>query len=160
MTGLMPGCGLFFHIESANRGFEESGLSPPGAFSSDNCEPQRLKPQVVDALYGAAEAAPFQSERDFAISHHAYAWAGDVAGLRVLAPHDGGVSKTDDSLILNHGPTVGCGLIFGERHWNVNVFEEMARGDAANSITEFDQVVAFAAAMFAAEAVGEAEVAV
>ena len=47
--------------------------------------------------------------------------------------------------------------IFVGRHGNVNVFEDLARGDAEDTIGGLDQIVAFATAVLAAEVIGEAE---
>lgn len=63
--------------------------------------------------------------------------------------------------ILQRGGIVGEG---GERrcriscgHLNIDVLEDMARGDAENAFVGFDEVVTFSSAMLAAEVIGEAE---
>ena len=43
-------------------------------------------------------------------------------------------------------------------HEDVNILENLPRGDAQNSVVGLNQVVAFASAMLPAEMVGEAEV--
>src|SRR5215472_14708079 len=45
----------------------------------------------------------------------------------------------------------------GVRHGDIDVFEDLARCDAQDSIVGFDQIVAFAAAMLTAEMVDERE---
>ena len=42
-------------------------------------------------------------------------------------------------------------------HHDVDVFEDLARGDAQHTVAGFDEVVASASAMLASEMVGEAE---
>ena len=44
-----------------------------------------------------------------------------------------------------------------ECHGNVNVFENLARGDAQDSVARLDQIVAFSSAMLTAEVIGETE---
>ena len=44
-----------------------------------------------------------------------------------------------------------------ETHGDVNIFEDLAGSDAEDSVTGFDEIVTFAAAMLAAEVVGETE---
>ena len=50
-----------------------------------------------------------------------------------------------------------CGRIGSESHGNVDVFENLTRSDAENSVAGFDEVVTFASAMLSAEVIGEAE---
>ena len=44
-----------------------------------------------------------------------------------------------------------------EGHGDVDVLEDAARGDAENAVGGFDEVIAFASAMLAAEMIDEAE---
>lgn len=44
-----------------------------------------------------------------------------------------------------------------QRHGDVDVFEDAARGDAEHAVGRFDEVVPFAPAMLAAEVVDEGE---
>jgi len=50
----------------------------------------------------------------------------------------------------------GDGLL-GERHGDVDVLEDAARGDAEHAVGGFDEVIAFTATMLAAEVIDEAE---
>jgi hypothetical protein len=50
------------------------------------------------------------------------------------------------------------GVLFRRAHGHVDVFEDAARGDAEYAVGGFDEVVAFATAMLAAEMVDEGEV--
>lgn len=51
---------------------------------------------------------------------------------------------------------VGC---VGRIHADVNVFEDVARGDAENAVGRLDQIVAPAAGVLAAQRIGEGEAA-
>jgi hypothetical protein len=48
--------------------------------------------------------------------------------------------------------------IWRSAHRYVNIFENLPRGDAENSVGGLNQVIAFASAVLSAEMVGEAEV--
>ena len=48
-----------------------------------------------------------------------------------------------------------CGIFCG--HLNIDVFEDVARGNAEDAFVRFDEVITFASAMLAAEVIGEAE---
>jgi len=48
--------------------------------------------------------------------------------------------------------------IWRSAHGNVNVLENLSRGDAQNSVAGLNQVIALASAVLSAEMVGEAEV--
>jgi hypothetical protein len=47
--------------------------------------------------------------------------------------------------------------VITERHRDVNILKNLARGDAQDAVTGFDQVVTFAAAVPAAQMIDEAE---
>lgn len=44
-----------------------------------------------------------------------------------------------------------------KQHWNVNVLENLARGNTEDSLERFDEIIAFAAAVLTSQMVGEAE---
>ena len=57
-----------------------------------------------------------------------------------------------DALIEQSFVSQSCiSHFFGSRHWNVNVFENLSRGDADHPIGGLDQIVALASMMLASE---------
>ncbi len=46
---------------------------------------------------------------------------------------------------------------FNPRHLDIDVFENMARGDAENALIGFDEIITLASAMLTSEMIGEAE---
>jgi hypothetical protein len=77
------------------------------------------------------------------------ACAADMRGLRLLAA---------DVHVWVPGNPARYLFLFGI-HYHVNVFEDVARGDAEDAVKRFDEVVAFASGVLAAERVGKAEIA-
>ena len=51
----------------------------------------------------------------------------------------------------------GDALTLRQRHWDVNILEDLARRNAEHAVGRFDEVVAFPSTMLAAEVVDEAE---
>ena len=86
--------------------------------------------------------------------------------LRFVATEIGFDAFDSQRLKLLSGSNAGS-IFFWHRVWlwhhahrDVNIFEDLARSDAENSVARFDQVVAFAAAVLPSQVIGEAEVGV
>jgi hypothetical protein len=115
-------------------------------------------------------AAPRTNASGATCLHQTQAGAGtDAAGLRKFSacrvgPFVGGWRLGELDLFdlewLKHqsaGPGFIARRFVAQGHGDVDVLEDAARGDAENTVGGFDEVVAFASAMLAAEMIDEAE---
>jgi hypothetical protein len=82
---------------------------------------------------------------------------GRSAGKFVVTGIGGGAFATWDVIECWFGDHGGIGKRHRERHGDVDVFEDLPRGDADYAIERFDEIVSFATAMLAAKGVGKSE---
>jgi len=100
--------------------------------------------------------------RNFALGARSFFQGYAVAGTIGEAGFDLFYSQRFDAEICQTQRVIQISRVLGGRIWSeahedVDVFENLTRSDAEDSVAGFDEIVALASAVLAAEVVGEAE---
>jgi hypothetical protein len=101
----------------------------------------------VTVRVGVARGFPHPVSASHLHSHQAQTRGGTAAITIGLGAFAWGVVERDNWIVV-----LAC-----QRHGDVDVLKDLARGDADHTIGRFDEVVAFASGMLAAKSVDEAE---